>query len=143
MPSSTRREVDDSYLAVPHWRREQIASGSNRDRHAIPTVEPAEAIQESLRLLTIPGQQPDRVAGLSGYRRDRKPQPNERAAREEGGGPRSFTSARLHISSAILNTSQPSAAKLTPQKSMAEAMATSQPSGTSGRATLSAFPFCS
>ena len=39
-----------------------------------------------LGLLTIPGQQPDRVAGLSGYRRDRKPQPNERAAREEAAG---------------------------------------------------------
>ena len=33
-----------------------------------------------LGLLTVPGQQPDRVAGLSGYRRDRKPLPNARAA---------------------------------------------------------------
>ena len=47
MQSSTRREDNDSYPAVPRWRREQIASGSNRDRHAVPAVEPGEAIQES------------------------------------------------------------------------------------------------
>src|ERR1700729_1956900 len=54
--------------------------------HAIPL--------SSRGKLSIPGQQPDRVAGLSGYRRDRKPQPNERAAPRRG-----RRATFLHISS--------------------------------------------
>ena len=100
-----RRLLKKQALRLTYWKpSSKIMTRSSLPFHSREQIAAAES--------------PLRPVGGSSLSKDRK-----RRAEQESGPARGRQAPFLHISLAILNTSQPRAAKPTPQKSMTEATA--------------------